>query len=151
MSDKLPKPKSTKTKPTAKATEAETIQRLSEVKSLLLQGKTRSDILEYAGKWAIERSRTDELIARATEQIQEIAQADTASDISVILRNLWDIINANKATNPQVARQALMDIAKLRGMDQTTVNHTFKRDEKLAALSEDEFDAAMQKAMESRH
>ena len=135
----------------SKSTQAELIQRLSEVKTLLLQGQTRSDILQYASKWNISERQVQDYIAQATAQIQEVAQADLATDISVIVRNLWDIINANKATNPQVARQALMDIAKIRGMDQTTVNHIFKRDEKPAALSEDEFEKAMAQAMQERH
>ena len=151
MSEQQPKPKSTKK--TTKSTNAEIIQRLSEIKDLLLSGQTRSDIQRYATNqnWGVGPDQVDKYMSQATKEIQEVAQADATTDISVLIRNLWDLVNKNKSTNPNVARQALMDIAKLRGMDQTTVNHTFKRDEKLASLSEDEFEKAMAEAQSARH
>lgn len=136
-----------------KATNAEMIQRLSEVKSLLLSGQTRSEILEYVRKsgWNIVDSQVDNYIAKSTQEIKEVVQADTTTDISILIKNLWDLINSHKTTNPQVARQALMDIAKLRGHDQQTVNHIIKRSDDLAKLSEEEYEEAISKAMEQRH
>lgn len=151
MSENKLKPTSTVKKTTKKATNAEIIQRLSEIKSLLLQGQTRSTILRYAQKWNLVDNQIDRYISEATKEIQEIVQQETTTDISILIANLWDIVNTNKATNPQVARQALMDIAKLRGMDQTTVNHTFKRNDDLAKLSEDDFDKIMAQAAQERH
>ena len=139
------------TKKSTKATNAEIIQRLSEIRDLLLEGKTRFAILEYAGKWNLSDSQVDNYIASATAQIKEVAQQDASTDISLIVSNLWDLFNKNKSTNPQVARQCLMDIAKIRGMDQTTVNHTFKRDEDLAKLSDEDFDKKMEAALAERH
>lgn len=136
-----------------KSDKTQVIQRVSEIKALKLQGQTRSDIQRYATNqgWGVGVDQVDKYIGLATAEIQEIAQADAQADISLILRNLWDIINANKINNPAVARQALMDIAKLRGMDQITINHTFKRDEKLASLSEDDFERVMAEAIQERH
>lgn len=140
-------------KTSKKATNVQIIQRLSEVKTLLLQGKTRSEIQRYATNqnWGVGSDQVDKYMSEATREIKEVVQQDSSTDISILIANLWDIINKNKSTNPQVARQALMDIAKLRGMDQVTVNHTFKRDEDLAKLSDEDFDKKMAQAMQDRH
>lgn len=152
MSEQQPKPKSTKK--TAKSTQAQIIQRLSEIKDMLLSGHTRSDIQRYAmnQNWGVGPDQVDKYMSQATREIQEIAQADATTDISILIRNLWDLYRkAVKEGNLAEGHKITMSLAKLRGYDQTTVNHKFERNPEHAKLSDEELEKAMAQAMESRH
>lgn len=104
----------------AKATQAELSVRLEQVTELLLDGHSRTHIQRASAEaWGLSTRQIDEYIRLATEEIEEINQASIEKHLALITRNLWSIYRSTRATEPSTARMALMDIAKLRGLDKT--------------------------------
>lgn len=119
-----------------KSTKAEIDQRLKEVQELLLEGRTRSYIVQYGSKWQVVDRQIDDYIAQATALIKEINLASVQDNLALITANQWTLYRtAIKDNNIPVARQLLMDLAKLRGLDQATINHVIEDKRELADLS----------------
>jgi hypothetical protein len=139
---RLSKPKTNVvTNKQAKSTVVEIYQRVSEVQALLLEGRTRSYILRYGTeKWKVSEGMIDRYIVDANAIVEEINHNTSAQNLSRITNSLYDLyrraIHANELGE---ARQALMSIAKLRGLDIQQISHTIeKRD--LATMSDDDID-----------
>lgn len=119
-----------------KSTKAQIEQRLKEVQELLLDGRTRSFIVQYGSKWQVSDRQIDDYIAQATAIIKEINLASVQDNLALITANQWTLYRkAITDNNIPVARQLLMDLAKLRGLDQATINHIIEDKRELSDLS----------------
>lgn len=119
-----------------KSTKAQIEQRLKEVQELLLDGRTRSFIVQYGSKWQVSDRQIDDYIAQATAIIKEINLASVQDNLALITANQWTLYRkAITDNNIPVARQLLMDLAKLRGLDQATINHIIEDKRELSNLS----------------
>lgn len=129
-----------------KCTKAELSERIKMTKRMLLAGYTRSHILEYSrDKWNIKRAQVDKNIADATTEIKEMNKASAQMNLAVITSNQWDIYRQTYAAkNFAVARQVLVDIAKLRGLDQTSVNHIIEDQREHAKLTDKELESLLE-------
>lgn len=158
MLKKLPKLKSKLTtqavnKVNKKSTDAEVIQRVSEVQNLILQGHQRHEILRFtANKWQVSPRSTDEYIARATKNIKEINLATLQDNSAIITTALWKAFrSAVEVANISEQRQILMAIAKLKGLEQHTINHVIQDERELASLSDSELDAILVNPIEAQY
>lgn len=126
-----------------KCDKSETSQRVKTIVELKLEGRTRSYILEYAVKaWDISESRVDQLIAMATKQIKEINQASSEESVGVVISNLWTLYRACMSSdNISEANKILMNIAKIKGLDQITIVLEDKRE--YQDLTDEELEAAL--------
>lgn len=124
-----------------KATRAAKENRVFVVQELLLDGRTRSFILRYGEvNWKLSTRQMDEYIRLATLEIEEANLGSAERNLALITGNLWDLVRENRIDTPNVSRQALMDIAKLRGLDQVDINLHIERP--LKDVSDDELAAA---------
>lgn len=112
-------------KPAQRSTDAVFQERVTEVQKFLLNGYTRGYIVEYAERvWNIENRQADSYIAKATETINEINLVQRDENLANITTNLWELFrNAKNNNEVDLARKIIMDIAKLRGLDEQTLNH----------------------------
>ena len=126
-----------------KCDKSETNQRITEIVQLKLTGHTRSYILEYATeKWAISEHRVDQLIALATQCLKEVNQLTLQDNQAIIVGSLWDLFRQARIENDRPEQhKILMSIAKLKGLDQMTVNHVIEDKRELAEMSDEELDA----------
>ncbi len=116
--------------------------RLKDVKAMLLHGRTRGDILRSGEVWGIQERQIDEYIKKATAEIAEANSLESDQHLAVITANLWELYRCHlKAKEACSARQCLLDIAKLRGLDKGEMTVTFKREHKGA--SDEELAAAL--------
>lgn len=137
----------------AKATKAEVIQRVSEVQALLLQGYTRSHIVQYgANSWNLAERQIDDYIAMARVNIQEVSMAGLKDDLATIISAMWDTFRrAVIQNNVGEQRQTLMAIAKLKGLDETRINHVIDDKRQLAGLSDQELDSILEQDESAKH
>ncbi len=148
---KLPKTQPVKDKQ-AKSTKAEVYQRVSEVQTLLLQGYTRSYMLQYASKWKVSDRMVDEYIAQANINIKEVSRAGLESDLAILVSAMWDTFRAAKAANNiGEQRQTLVAIAKLKGLDETRVNHIIDDKREMQDLSDADLDAILAQDQPGKH
>ena len=118
-------------------------QRVTEVQALLLEGFTRSSILQYASKkrWSVSDRSVDEYISKAWLNIKEINQATLQENMAIITGKLWEVYRkASKAQDLTEQRQALMAIAKIKGLDTLNVNMVVEDQRELAQMSDQELD-----------
>lgn len=128
----------------AKSTKAEVFQRVSEVQTLLLDGYTRSTILQYASKWLVSDRMVDEYIAQANVNIKEVSKAGLENDLAIIVSAMWDTFRRAKAAgNIGEMRQTLTALAKLKGLDESTVNHIIDDKRELQDMSDADLDAIL--------
>jgi len=127
-----------------KCTDAEVEVRVTEIQKLLLNGFTRPYIVEMANrKWGIALRTTDEYIKRATENIKAINQTAREDNLALVTTNLWDLFRSCKEMGELgEARKAIMDIAKLRGLDVQLVEH-FVNERPLESVSDEELDKVL--------
>ncbi len=134
-------------KPTIKSTKAELDTRVTEVHSLILQGYTRTYILQYGSKWAISDRQIDDYISMATVIIKESNLASVQDNMAIITHGLWDAYRqAKTASNIPEQHKILMSIAKLKGLEQHTVNHVIEDKRDLAGMSDADLDSMMDNA-----
>lgn len=100
-----------------RAPKAVVISRITQVQELLLSGQTRKQILRHAAEhWKLAERQVDDYIAKATEEIEEANASSAERHLALITANLWVLYRDNRSS-PSLARELLMDIAKLRGVD----------------------------------
>lgn len=129
-------------KPIPRATHVGLGERIQIVGKMLLEGRTRSSILRYSkSEWKRSVRQTDEYIKRATAEIDEANQASAERNLALITANLWKLYRSNFHGDPSVARHALMDIAKLRGLEKLELSITVERP--LKELTDDALEAAL--------
>lgn len=126
-------------KPRVRANSAETEKRITDVEEWLLQGLTRSQVLKRAKGWGVCDRQIDDYIATAKDAIKEINAANRDENMGLITTNLWDLFRFQRLNDPGEARKILMDIAKLRGLEETTIQH-FVNERPLIDVSDEELD-----------
>jgi len=138
--------KAVKPTKTTKSTDAQVEIQVKAVFQLLLEGRSRTEILEHcATQYKVGRGRADQIIKVATDRIQEINKNTLQTNLGLITNNQWELYRQAVAQrNLVVARQILMDIAKLRGLEQNTINHIIEDKRELADLSDDELDKILE-------
>lgn len=118
--------------------------RIKQVYQLLMGDYNRSQILEYCKEtWDLEMAASDNLISAATSLINEDLAVSRISVLGVTIQKQKDLYNrALQENNLAVARQVIMDSAKLFGLDQNTTTHIIedKRDPEVKKLSDEELD-----------
>lgn len=123
-----------------KATNAEMESRIAEIVELILNGHSRSEILEHCRKnWGVGRASADEYTARARAEILEINKDTVQDSLAVIVRNYWKQYRKADAKNDvYAATTVLKEIARVKGLDQQTIVIEDKRDH--ADLSDEELE-----------
>lgn len=132
----------------AKSTQAQMNQRITEVKELMLNGFTRSHIIQHGSeKWGITERQVDEYITRANAITKEINLLTLQDNLALITNGLWDVYRkAATQTPPNLSemRQTLQGIAKLKGLDQQTVNHVIEDKRELSDLTNADLDSILE-------
>lgn len=112
----------------AKVTKANMDLRVAEVTRFLLAGHTRSHIIRILGKdWDVGPRQIDEYIHQASENIKEVTKCTAERTLAVLTTNLWTLYRRNRKENPALARQTLMDIAKLHGLEKMNLTLHLER------------------------
>lgn len=126
--------------------------RVSEIQELILLGHTRSSILQLTSKYRVSDRMIDDYISKAKANISEVNNLTLQDNLATIVSNQWLLYRAAIAgKNLQLARQILMDVAKVRGLDQQTINHVVNDQRELADLSNAELETILGATVESRH
>lgn len=128
-----------------KSTQAGLSIRVSEIQSLILQGYTRSYLIQYGSKWELSHRQIDDYIAMATVIIKEINLSTAQDNLAIVTTCLWDAFRSAKIGN-NLAEQhkILMSIAKLKGLEQHTVNHIIEDKRQLENLSDTQLNAILE-------
>lgn len=128
-----------------KSTNAEVNQRVTEIQDLILQGYTRSHILQYGSKWQVSDRQIDDYLGQAKTALKEINQATIGDNQAIIINGLWGLFRAARADgNIAEQHKILMSIAKLKGLDQQTITHIIEDKRDLEHLSDADLDAILQ-------
>lgn len=94
----------------------------------------------------------DEYIAQANENIKEVSKAGLQNDLAILVSAMWDTFRrAVIANNVGEQRQTLMAIAKLKGLDETRINHVIEDNRQLSGLSDTELDAILEQDDAAKH
>ena len=128
---------------TKKCTKVELENRIKTVVELQLQGYDTQEIMQYiADKFNLEERMSRYLVSKATHRLIE-ANSKTIEEYSAIITaNYWKIFRkTEKKEDFQVAISALKELAKLRGLDQVTVNHVMHKPEEIADIDDDFIEA----------
>lgn len=112
---------------------------------MLLDQASRTEILEYSrNTWGLQRSSTDLLIAAATKMLKDDLNKTRSTSLAIYITSLRDLYKtALKQGNLQVARQTVMDQAKLLGLDQSTINHVIEDKRDLEDATDAELDSIL--------
>lgn len=127
--------------PSPKSTQAEYNQRVAEVQALLLEGRTRAFIIQYGAKWKVVDRQVDDYISEANFIIKEINNVTLQENLSLITTNLWNLYRSSLSSgNISEANKILMNIAKLRGLNENTINLTLQDKREHQDLSDEALD-----------
>lgn len=110
-------------KKTSKKSDNTTMElRVSEVFKLRLKNTPRAKIVQYASKkWKISDRQVDTLIKKASDRIREILVKDADEAISEMLYKQYELYEKCIARGEyETARKTLLDIIKLRGLENPT-------------------------------
>lgn len=119
--------------------------RIKELYNLMLQGYTRSELLQFGSeKWNISTRQVETYCAVAKAHLLEINKVSREETASMIVRNLWSMFREHGRDNPDLARKILGDIAKLRGLDQATINHVLHDKRDMSNMSDGELDQLLE-------
>jgi hypothetical protein len=137
-------------KPRTRANSAEHEKRVTDVESWLLDGLTRTQVLKKAKGWGVTDRQVDDYIAEAKGVIKEINLADRDENMSLVTKNLWDLYRFQRINDPGEARKILMDIAELRGLKETTIQH-FVNERPLQQIEDDLLEGSLTADDDERH
>jgi len=126
-----------------KVTNAVGRQRVISITQMLQLFYTRKQIIQNVSEpWNISERQIDFYIRRATNVILEMNKNTIEQNQATILSAQAALFRTCiKEKNASTARQILMDMAKIRGLDQATLTVNVLRDKDLMNLSDDELDA----------
>jgi len=123
----------------AKSTDAEVAERIQEVFELLLLGRTRGEILRHTSKWNMNSRQIDTYMARAHVELKEVNKVSRDELSSQIKNNQWRLYGkAVRDRDHQLAAKILMDLAKIGGLDEQTVNHVVAERREVVEASDDD-------------
>lgn len=132
-----------------RSTVASTEERVSIVYTMLLDGYTRSEILKAGKEWKVSDRTIDDYIAKAKEEILEVNKDDRAENMSIVLKNLWNLYHKSQLIAEfGDAHRILMSIAKLQGLEETVIHHTVS-ERPLQQMSKEERRALTDKLLNS--
>lgn len=98
-------------------------QRLKDVKTWLLYGKQRCEILRLASSWGISDRSIDDYIYRANEEILEINKVSFLENQSRVLKGLWNTYEqAVDSKNITEQRQVLKTLAEVMNLAELAQN-----------------------------
>lgn len=129
-----------------RSTDAEFDRRCTEVQAWILDGHTRHEIIRLGSHWKVSSRQIDDYLAGARDKIYEANSASVKENVAVISRNLWRLYRmALDEGDIGEANKVLMNLAKVKGLDQVTVTniiddkreHADKSDEELLDGLED--------------
>lgn len=117
-------------------------KRVQEIYKLLMAGKTRPYILEHCSKvYDLKRASADSLMQDASKMIEEDIAKTRGSRLGVLLNRLNDIYEkTTQLDNYPVARQVIMDEAKLLGLDNHAKTHIIDDKRELSETNDDELE-----------
>lgn len=101
---------------------------LDAVKAWLLEGRCRTEIIEYVSRsFKLERAQADNLIRAAKAEIREASQGTIEESAETLMACFWDVYRKAQ-NNPEnyFGLQALKEMARLKGLD--TINVFIKED-----------------------
>jgi hypothetical protein len=126
------------------ATQVQIQDRIDKITAWLTDGYTRAQILKFSAQhWDLSERQTDEYLRRSKDEIDEVNKSAAEHNLALITRRLWQIVRDNIKIRPGVARLALMDIARVRGLDRIDIN--VHLDRPLQELSDEELKAEVAK------
>lgn len=128
-------------KPTSKKpTKIEYTDRVKEIYHMLLDGKYRPEIQEFASKkWDLSRAAIDNMMKAASDIMRDDLEKSREAMLVDILRKQEKIYHETMINqNHAVARQVLMDKAKLIGVEKSRVVHSIEADEEILKMNDDE-------------
>jgi len=122
--------------------------RVAEVETLKLEGRSRGYIVNYSmDKWKVSDRTADEYIKKDTDRLKEINQESVQDTRAVVLANLWDLYRVSRNSDDiKEAGKTLMSIAKLTGLEESTINHVITDARNLEYVSDTELVLLMDKA-----
>lgn len=125
-----------------KSTGAEVSQRVTEFQTLILNGYTRSHLLQHAAeKWKVKERTADAYLAKAHALIREVNAASIQESLAIITSNLWHQLRvARKMQDNAECRQILMALAKLKGLDDQKITHVIENRD-LSDMDDSDLDA----------
>lgn len=127
-----------------KSTVAEMDGRITVVMKHILDGMTRHEILKRCSAWNLCDRQVDKYISEAKEKLREINIADREDTLALILRNHWELFRAARdGGDLKEARENLKQIAKVKGLDEATINHVIQS-RPLMDISDDDLDEAFE-------
>lgn len=127
-----------------KSTLVEVDNRIKEIQAMLLDGRTRSEILQFGSKWKVGTRQIDDYIKQARDEIKEINSNTFQDNLSIVIRNLWDLFReARILSNIQEQHKILMSLSKIMGLEKITVNHIIEDKRPLETMSDEELQTLM--------
>ena len=100
-----------------RSSNGELAMRVNEVARLIMNGRTRGDILHNTSNWGVSDRQVDEYIARACKTISEINRESLQDNLAIIKRNYWQLYRqALKEKDGRLAANILESLAKLMGL-----------------------------------
>lgn len=134
--------------PASNSCKSQKQQQLHETCELLCKGYTRAHIIEhFKTKWTLKRGAADLMIAKANKRLAEINEGSIEKAQALVLQGLWkQYRNAGVANDHNGAAKILVEIAKLKGLDHSTVH--LKIDRPLQELSDEELAKALSDSKE---
>ncbi len=134
-----------------RSTDASMEERITIVQDLLLCGLTRSEILKECSTWKLSERQMDTYISKATATIKEINAVERDDNMAAITTNLWRLFRKNRDFGDlDKAEKNLMNIAKLKGLEETTINHIVK-ERPLLEIPDEELEAILSYDPNGRH
>ncbi len=101
----------------SKATTAQTKERIRLVKEMLIEPYSRSEILQYSAKeWGIGTRTADELIAKATEEIERDYAPKRKAEIQKHIARREKLLRRCKKEDSWLYLKANDSLAKLQGL-----------------------------------
>jgi len=127
-----------------KATVSDYNQRLADVQLLLLEGRTRTYIHSIiTARYNVGFAMVDKYMGEASVIIKESNLVTIQENLATVTANLWDLYRKTAKDNLSEAHKVLMSIAKLRGLNENTVNLVIEDKRELSEMSDDELSSIL--------
>lgn len=130
-------------KPNPRGTDLQVFDRILEVQQYLLNGYTRSEVIRFITEsHGVGEDQVDKYIASAKLLNNEINKVTAEENLTLLTKNMWQLYRACiSSDNLSEANKVLMNIAKLRGLDQISIVIEDKRE--YQSMSDEELEAAL--------
>src|SRR4030095_1495623 len=125
-----------------KCTKAEYLSRVKQIETLLLNGETRANILEFGTeRFGVSEHAVEYYITDAYKRITAINKATIDENRGWVLRNLIEVLRkARGASDLKVQLQALKQISEITGIEYSPA----EQPERVPGMSDQQLDEAWQ-------